>query len=94
MEILKYYHPDIEIVDDKYIYKRRCTLWDKDMDIESALSSLKETNMEDNDTISLYDAYTFYCSFQTMGTSQEERPNKNFLVSKSYFEKYIRSKES
>lgn len=79
LDILKYYHPDIEIVDDKYIYKRRCTLWDKDMDIESALSSLKETNMEDNNTISLYDAYTFYCSFF----------QNQICVSKSYFEKYI-----
>jgi len=79
MDILKYYHPDIEIVDDKYIYKRRCTLWDKDMDIESALSSLKETNVEDNNTISLYDAYTFYCRFF----------QNQICVSKSYFEKYI-----
>lgn len=81
MDILKYYHPDIEIVDDKYIYKKRCTLWDKDMDIEAALVSLKETCTEENNTLSLYDAYTGYCNcFQNQ-----------IRVSKSYFEKYIQS---
>ena len=35
--------------------------------------------MEDNNTISLYDAYTFYCSFF----------QNQICVSKSYFEKYI-----
>ena len=81
IDILKYYHPDIEIVDDKYIYKKRCTLWDKDMDIEAALVSLKETCTEENNTLSLYDAYTGYCNcFQNQ-----------IRVSKSYFEKYIQS---
>jgi len=83
MDILKYYYPDIEIVEDKYIYKKRCTLWDKDMEIEAALASLKETCIEENTTISLYDAYKYYCSFF----------QNQICVSKSYFEKYIASQK-
>jgi len=95
LDVLSYFHPELEIGDNKYVYNVRSLIWDKDLDIENAISTYKENHTETISILTYLDeAYTFYCSFQTMGTSQEERPNKNFLVSKSYFEKYIRSKES
>lgn len=82
MDILHYYYPDLEIEKDKYIYKKKCLLWDKDMDIDAAVYALQENCKEEMRTISLYDAYDFYCRFFQTG----------MCVSKSYFEKYMGKK--
>mgnify|MGYP004031084133 FL=1 len=79
IDILHYYYPDVDIEDNKYIYTRRCTLWDKDMDIESAFTLLKESCQKEDKTVSMYDAYTYYCGYF----------QNKMCVSKSYFEKYM-----
>ena len=82
LDILRYYYPDLEIEKNKYIYKKKCLLWDKDMDIDSAMETLRENLAEDSPTVSLYDAYVHYCDLY--------RPE--ICVSKSYFEKYVTQK--
>lgn len=84
LDLIVNYYPNVEIENDKYISKVRCSLWDKQMDIEIALNALKQNHNEtsgsngNSSTISIYDAYSFYCK------------QRNVInVSKSYFEKYL-----
>ena len=92
VDILNYFHPELEIVKDKYIIHTRNVLWDKDVDIELALFNLREGNTAEtnNRTISLYNAYLYYCKFYS--THLIEAKSKPLLVSKSYFERYVRAK--
>ena len=84
IDILTYFYPDLEIVDGKYILHMRNVLWDKDMDIETVLTYLKE---EKNSRInSLYSAYQYYTKYYSLSVKTSTKP---LLVSKSYFEKYI-----
>ena len=85
VDILNYFHPELEIVKDKYIIHKRNILWDKDTDIELALTNLREGNK----TMSLYNAYLFYCKFYNQSN---ETKTKSLLVNKSYFERYVRAK--
>jgi hypothetical protein len=78
VDIIGYFYPEVEIDDNKFIYKMRNTLWDKQMDIQVAMNELKETT---NEPISTYDAYVYYCG--------KSNPTGMF-VSKSYFDKYIK----
>jgi hypothetical protein len=89
MDILAYFHPELEMAEQKYVYRVRNLLWDKDMDIENAMSSLREIDCNDHTisypSITLYDAYLHYCKFHS---NEQSRP---LLVSKVYFEKYMSS---
>jgi hypothetical protein len=85
VDILNYFHPELEIVKDKYIIHKRNILWDKDTDIELALTNLREGNK----TMSLYNAYLFYCKFYNQSSETKMKP---LLVNKSYFERYVRAK--
>lgn len=42
MDLISYYYPDVEIDKDKFVYKVRCSLWNKQMDILMAIENLKE----------------------------------------------------
>ena len=79
IDILKYYYPELDIEQNKYIYKKRCILWDKDMDIDTAVTTLKEECIESHTKVTLYDAYVYYCKVF----------HNKICVSKSYFEKYV-----
>ena len=84
LNILRYYYPDLDIEGDKFVYRIRCTLWDKNIDIEAALSVFKEQAREEGQTaVSVYDAYQHYSRFY-----QTSRHDK-LVVGKSYFEKYM-----
>lgn len=75
LDIIAYYYPTTEIERDKYISHIRCSLWDKQMDIQIAMDNMKETirsryTMSDINrsvspglyrNVSIYDAYLFYC---------------------------------
>uniref|UniRef100_A0A6C0B8M8 Uncharacterized protein n=1 Tax=viral metagenome TaxID=1070528 RepID=A0A6C0B8M8_9ZZZZ len=92
IDLLSYYYPDCEVEKDKYITGIRCKLWDKQLDIQVALESMREIicgtlKREQGDVsrlkhISIYDAYAYYCKYFSC------IPNKRF-VNKSYFEKYV-----
>ena len=43
LDLIVYFFPNIEIERDKYISRIRCTLWDKQMDIQVALENMKDT---------------------------------------------------
>jgi len=92
LDLIVYYYPDIEIEKDKYINGITCKLWDKQLDIQIALESMKEQlcsqpvsegeRLTTAKHISIYDAYTFYCKYFS------SLINKRF-VNKAYFEKYV-----
>jgi hypothetical protein len=95
LDVISYFFPEIEIDKRKYIYNYRSTLWDKSSDIQTALTAYKDHLRENNTLlgvrnktpiiISIYDIYSFYCRFFSAKFTQQ----KLFLVSKSYFEKYL-----
>jgi hypothetical protein len=88
LDVITHFFPDIEIENRKYIHRVHCSLWDKTMDIQLALQELAAASMvEKNQTpglLSIYDAYLFYCKFYS--NTSKKTP---FLVSKSYFDKYM-----
>ena len=101
LDLIRFYYPDVEIEGDKYIQNIRCRLWDKALDIQVALSSLKRPlSLLHPDAI------------DELGTIVEQEPiqepdkkeitvydayahyrkfyeGKKLLVSKVYFERYL-----
>jgi hypothetical protein len=77
INIISFFFPHIEIISEKYIYGISCNLWDKDLEIQIALQSLKDKNKEDVD---LDEKYLYYCRYFA---------EDSLLVSKSYFEKSL-----
>lgn len=86
LKILKHFFPNIEIVEDKYIMNIACSLWNKNKDIEECLEFIKNKlqNQYMLALISIDEIYSNYynCCDET----------GRFVVSKSFFEKYIYSK--
>jgi hypothetical protein len=88
IDLILYYHPEVEIYQEKYIQKIRCILWDKQLDIHIAMGAMKAeiddtinssilSNYEDNSdicNISIYDAYTYYCNHYTLESVDDTRP--------------------
>lgn len=52
INLLRFYYPEIDIDQDKYIYKMRCLLWDKRADIMLAMEGFNGID----------DPYLYYCS--------------------------------
>ena len=79
MELIRHFHPDIIVVEDKYVINVKCKLWDKRQEVMDALDLLKTdtTNQDIHEAKSLYVAYERYASHSIMP----------FVVSKRYFEK-------
>ena len=84
IDILTYFHPSIEIVDNKFVLRVQNTLWDKDMDITTAITQWRI--QEPDAVFSLHDAYHFYTRYHyAYGNHGEYRP---LMVGKKYFEHY------
>lgn len=97
LDLIAYFFPTIEIERDKYLSGIRCSLWDKQLDIQTALDNMKnilrETQSSDercvspsiNRNIAIYDAYIFYCKYYSNPS------DKTYIqiVSKAYFEKFV-----
>lgn len=97
LDLVAYFFPTIEIERDKYLSGIRCSLWDKQFDIQTALDNMKnmlrETHLSDdrcvspsiNRNIAIYDAYIFYCKYYSNPS------DKTYIqiVSKAYFEKFV-----
>lgn len=77
INVLQHFYPQLEIDQQKFIYKTKCKLWDKSADIDTAMSIIDSSNN------SVYDCYQKYC---------ELSDKKALKVSKLYFEKYIAAK--
>jgi len=93
LDLLHYFFPRLEIEEKKYIYNIKCSLWDKQLDIESSLQELKtqlQIKYKAADShvpicmISIYDVYIFYCQFVMKLRNTNEQ-----IVSQLYFEKYL-----
>jgi hypothetical protein len=85
VKILKHFFPDVKIVDDKYVLDVTCKLWDKINDIHSSFVYIKEQFLKNDsmrELITLDEAYNYYYKYCNMNSFK-------FVVSKSYFEKYI-----
>jgi len=109
LDIIRYYYPNIMVDQDKFIHHIRCTLWDKQMDIQIAIDDM-HNNLHNQNLItltmfqneipneipntSIYDMYIYYCKYynnlyaETL-VVQNYLVRPGFIVSKSYFDKYI-----
>ena len=87
LDLISYFFPNVEIEKDKYLYRIRCSLWNKQMDVQMALENLKvnlQMRRDPHVEITLYDAYIHYCKFASGLHNNYEQ-----IVSKSFFEKYV-----
>lgn len=88
LDILHHYQPNLEIEEQKYVYRYKNRLWDKEMDIQHIMDLFLQSSQdtESNDIASIKDAYVFYCN------SCKKMPGKKGLVvSKLFFENYIKN---
>jgi len=97
LDLIIYFFPNIEIDRDKYISGVRCSLWDKQMDIQVALDNLKElyrnrynnlvptierrSSPSPNKNISIYDAYIHYCKYHS-NTNELDNVSQTLINSK------------
>jgi hypothetical protein len=89
LKILKHFFPNIVIVEDKYVLKINCSVWNKNKDINKSFEFIKNELIQHNHLalISFDDAYNYYCKFCNIKSYK-------FIISKRYFEKYLHSKMS
>lgn len=87
LDIIMYFFPTVEIEEEKFISKIRCSLWDKRMDIDIAMNHYRDHLLETTGStnISSYDAYLFYCKYYkpVRGSGIKKQ-----VVSKAYFDSY------
>lgn len=80
LNVLKFFHHDVEIVDDKYICHKRNILWDKEIDIENSLEIIRQQP----ELITQYDAYYLYQEMHS-----DNSYSRGLIASKMYFDKYV-----
>lgn len=82
LDLIQFYYPSQEIIQNKYIYNICCSIWNKQEDIDLAIEHYKlETNLS---IIRKEDAYLYYCKFIV-----NIHENREQIVSKQFFMKYI-----
>jgi hypothetical protein len=99
LDIISYFFPEMEIEKDTYICKIRCSLWDKQMDINVAMDNMKQSlrmrYYARNGGINNYERATSPISGCNISIYDaylyycKYFSSKNLIVSKSYFEKHI-----
>jgi hypothetical protein len=97
VDLIMYFYPDTEMDADKYLYKMRCTLWDKNLDIQIAMDDFRDRfrfyDVSLNELSSAYDAYVHYCGYVCrVGPRKCSDGNMaaiSLLVSKQYFDKVL-----
>ena len=100
LDLISHFFPNVEIERDKFISRIKCSLWDKELDIQIALESMKQLLQNNSQmlfsrtlspglsqNISIYDTYSYYCKYHS--SLNHDNTVSNQIVSKSYFEKYI-----
>ena len=88
LKIMNHYFPNIEILENKYIMNVKCSLWDKNGDINAALVSLKNYYKENAFLNSSADE-SFLISFDEIYAHYIKFKQTKFTISKRYFEKYL-----
>ena len=81
LDLIAYFFPGIEIVENKYIDGIQCSLWIKRKEIQKVICEFNKENPDEKTTI--YHLYEYYCRVQR---NSSENP---LIISKQYFEKYI-----
>jgi len=83
IDLIQFYFPTIDIIQNKYIYNISCSIWNKHHDIDLAIEHYK---LETDDKTVKYkeNAYLFYCKF-IVGIHK----NREQIVSKLFFMRYI-----
>ena len=85
LKIINHYFPNIVIHENKYILHIRCSLWNKNSEIDASLESLKIYYKH----ISSSEGTTPLISFDEMYEYYLKNRQTKFTVSKRYFEKYV-----
>jgi hypothetical protein len=104
-DLIVYFYPEVEIEGEKYIYKIKNKMWDKQLDIQMAMEDLKdrlgcEGWRQVIEHVSLYDAYVHYSNYMNGSTTKGEdgkkrRPSSGnmaairIIVSKQYFDRFM-----
>lgn len=104
-DLIVYFYPEVEIEGEKYIYKIKNKMWDKQLDIQMAMEDLKdrlgcEGWRQVTQHVSLYDAYVHYSNYMNGTVSKGEdgkrrRPSSGnmaairIIVSKQYFDRFM-----
>jgi len=76
LDLITYFYPEVEIESEKYVFKIRSTMWNKQETIQAFIESISIS------PVSAYEAYLLYCADCNEKKTQ-------LIVSKSYFEKYF-----
>jgi hypothetical protein len=86
----------VEIIDNKYITNIKCVSWDKNEEVRDFLQSYKananRAEVHQPDIIPFDELYECYKSYINAKTMVENK--MNLIVSKHYFEKYLRTQLS
>lgn len=89
--IVHYFHPQVEVIDNKYITNIQCNLWSKHDDINEMLTNYKTQKQNDLidelSLISFSDLYQNYISY----IQAKHVVEKSFhpIISKHFFEKFL-----
>jgi len=97
LDLIRFYYPDVEIEGDKFILNMRCRLWDKALDIQTAIEAMRPAKL------SLIHPDTIEELAEPMPIQEKKEitvydayafyrkfyDGKKLLVSKMYFERYL-----
>ena len=104
LDLVGHFFPNVEIDKDRYLSGISSKLWDKHVDIQTALDDMCENLRNEYSSkqvnnrpvspgnaanVSIYDTYNYYCKYHTSKDSKESNTVQIPPVSKMYFEKYI-----
>lgn len=99
LDIVGYYYPTVAIDQDKYLHHIRCTLWDKQMDIQLAIDDMRNILYNQylvSSTMFTQSSNIDDCYCNTSNTSIYDMYihyckyySGRLIVSKLYFDKYI-----
>ncbi len=104
LDLIGHFFPNIEIDKDRYLSGICCKLWDKHIDIQTALDNMCENLRNEYSSkqvnnrpvspgnainVSIYDTYHYYCKYHASQHAKENQSIQLPPVSKMYFEKYI-----
>ena len=76
LDFIAYYFPATEMEKDKYVYNIRCSLWDKQLDVQTALIQMRET-LQKNTEARNSQRCSYYPQNATSGASSGLRANIN-----------------
>jgi len=88
LDILHYYQPNLEIEEQKFVYRYKNRLWDKELDVQQAMELIQQARQYNNinGLRTIKQAYSFYCN------NYKKLPGKKeFVVSKLFFENYVKN---